>query len=135
MVSKKVSVVPQKPIANYIKICHINNLISINDIYSKRFVCIIFLSEKGCFKFQTGGNLRGGWVTIWGEVSRMLSHQIRIGGLKQGDVAEVKFGGDGTGLTRKDNCTVHTVTLSNSEKALQISLISIYMGPEAYEVM
>ena len=64
----------------------------------------------------------------------MIEHQIRMGGLVAGETAYVKLGGDGTSITRSDKCTVHTVTLSNSEKALQISTIIIVLEDESYEV-
>ena len=83
---------------------------------------------------QVGGNMRGGRVDLKPEVERMVQHQIRVGGLVEGDTAIVKVGGDGTSITKKENATVHTATLSNSKKALQIATVSIVMGKELYEV-
>ena len=65
----------------------------------------------------------------------MISHQIKLGELKEGQTAYVKFAGDGTSITRKETCTAHTVTLANEEKALQIGTISLVMGNENYQAM
>ena len=67
-------------------------------------------------------------------VERMVGHQIQVGGVVEGDELVLKVGGDGTLITKKANATVHTVTLSNAEKALQISTLAIVLGPEDYEV-
>ena len=67
-------------------------------------------------------------------VQGMVGHQIRVGGVEEGDELILKVGGDGTLITKKSNATVHTVTLSNAEKALQISTLAIVLGPEEYEV-
>ena len=63
----------------------------------------------------------------------MVKHQIRVGGLKPGETAFLKIGGDGTNITKKENATVHTVTLANSTKALQIAILS-RNGPEMHGV-
>ena len=81
-----------------------------------------------------GGNLRGGRIDLKPEVDTMVKHQIRVGGLVEGDTAIIKIGGDGTSITKKEQATVHTATMSNSKKALQISTLSIVMGPEEYKV-
>ena len=83
--------------------------------------------------FKVGGNQKGGRVELPSEIKSMISHQIRLGKLKQGQTAYVKFAGDGTSITRKETCTAHTVTLSNEEKALQIGTISLVMGNETYQ--
>ena len=64
----------------------------------------------------------------------MLEHQLRVGGLKNGDRAYLKLGGDGTNITKKDCCTVHSITLSSEDRALQISTVAVVMGGETYEV-
>ena len=68
------------------------------------------------------------------QIQNMIRHQILMGGLVEGDCATLRLGGDGTTFTRSDHCTVHTITLANSEKALQIALVSIVLAPESYEV-
>ena len=64
----------------------------------------------------------------------MIEHQLKIGGLKDGDKAYIKLGGDGTMITKKESATAHTVTLSNSQRALQIATVAIVLGGESYEV-
>ena len=64
----------------------------------------------------------------------MLEHQLKVGGIKNGDRAYLKLGGDGTNITKKDCCTVHTITLSSEDRALQISTVAVVMGGETYEV-
>ena len=65
----------------------------------------------------------------------MISHQVKVGGLKDGDVAYVKFAGDGFNLAKRDSATAHTITISNAERALQIGTISIVHAGENYQVL
>ena len=55
-------------------------------------------------------------------VQGMVGHQIRVGGVEEGDELILKVGGDGTCKTKKASATVHTETLA------------IVLGPEVYEV-
>ena len=54
--------------------------------------------------------------------------------MEEGDELILKVGGDGTFITKKVSATVHTVMLSNAEKALQISMLAIVLGSEENEV-
>ena len=68
------------------------------------------------------------------EITVMLEHQLKVGGLRDGDKAFLKLGEDGTNISKKETCTVHTITLSNDERALQITTLAIVMGSESFEV-
>lgn len=68
------------------------------------------------------------------QIKKMVAHQIKLGGLSEGQTAYVKLGGDGTTITKKDHCTAHTLTLSNENKAVQISTVSLVLEEESYEV-
>ncbi len=81
-----------------------------------------------------GGNQKGGRIGIPKEVETLIAHQIKTGGLTEGQTAYVKLGGDGTQITKKETCTAHTITLSNNQRALQLGDISIVMGNENYQV-
>ena len=81
-----------------------------------------------------GGNQRGGKIALAPEITKMLAHQVKVGGLKDGDTAYVKFAGDGFNYAKRTLGTAHTVTISNSERALQIGTISIVSAGENYQV-
>ena len=68
------------------------------------------------------------------ELRRILTHQIALGAVKDGDVCYFKLASDGTNLTRKDVATVTTVTFANTIKALQVATIAIILTSESYEV-
>ena len=63
----------------------------------------------------------------------MINTQVRLGNLKDGDVACVKLATDGTQVTKKQTATVTTVTLGNEVQALQIGTIAIVLTGETYE--
>ena len=69
------------------------------------------------------------------EIQKMLSHQVKVGGLKDGDTADVKFAGDGFNISKRDVGTAHTVTILNAHRALQIGTISIVNAIENYQVL
>ena len=64
------------------------------------------------------------------EIQKMLSHQVKVGGLKDGDTANgvCGFAGDGFNISKRDVGTAHTVTILNAHRALQIGTISIVKG-------
>ena len=83
---------------------------------------------------KVGGNQRGGKIALAPEITKMLAHQVKLGNLKDGETAYVKFAGDGFNYARRTLGTAHTVTISNSERALQIGTISIVSAGENYHV-
>ena len=82
---------------------------------------------------QIGGNQRGAKIELTPEIKKIFSHQVKVGGLKDGDTAFVKFAGDGFNIAKRDVATAHTITVSNTEKALQIGTISIVNAGENYQ--
>ena len=73
-------------------------------------------------------------MDVEGEIIKMIEHQLKIGGLKDGDKAYLKLGGDGTMITKKESATAYTITLSNDHRALQIATVAIVLGCESYQV-
>ena len=74
-------------------------------------------------------------MPIGPEIRKLIAHQIRMGNLKNGDTAWVKFAEDGLSITRKEVATAATVSISNDKKALSIGSISLTMTNENYEVL
>ena len=69
------------------------------------------------------------------ETKKLISHQLKIGGLNDGDTVYVKLAMDGTNITKKEVATAATITLSNETRALSLGTISIVMTGESYEVI
>ena len=69
------------------------------------------------------------------ETKKLISHQLKIGGLHDGETVYVKFAMDGTNITKKEVATAATITLSNETRALSLGTISIVMTGESYEVI
>jgi hypothetical protein len=86
------------------------------------------------FSSQTGGNVKGGYIAMDTDIKKMISHQIKTGGLNHGQTAYLKFAGDGTSITKKETATAHSVTLSNGVQALQIGTVSLVMHNETFQV-
>ena len=84
--------------------------------------------------FQIGGYQKGGCIELLDEIKGMIAHQVKLGEVKDSSTVILKYAGDGTQLTKKETVTVNTITLSNEEKALSISTISMYIGGEEYQV-
>ena len=51
------------------------------------------------------GDYRGGRYKVEPEVRKLIAHQIKTGGLQEGDTAFVKFASDGTSIVRKEVAT------------------------------
>ena len=64
----------------------------------------------------------------------MISHQIKVGGLKEGETAYLKTAADGTTITRQEVATVTTLSLADEKRALMIGTLAIVMCGEKYEV-
>ena len=64
----------------------------------------------------------------------MISTQVRLGELKDGDVGFVKLASDRTQITKKQTATVTTATVGSETKSLQIGTIAIVLSGETYEV-
>ena len=80
------------------------------------------------------GEARGGRVNVQEEAKKLISHQLKVGGLDDGETVYVKLAMDGTNITKKDVATAVTITLSNESRALSLGTISIVMTGESYEV-
>ena len=68
------------------------------------------------------------------ETKKLISHQLKVGGLQHGETVYVKFAMDGTNITKKEVATAATITLSNETRALCLGTISIVMTGESYAV-
>ena len=68
------------------------------------------------------------------EMRKLISHQIKIGELKEGQTGIVKLAEDGTNITKREVATAATVTLSDNKRALVIGTIGLVLAGETYEV-
>ena len=64
----------------------------------------------------------------------MISHQLEIGELNDGQTGFVKFAADGTNITRREIATAATLSLSDSKKALLVGTVALVMAGETYQV-
>ena len=83
---------------------------------------------------KIAGEARGGRVSVDDELRKMISHQIQVGELKEGQTGFAKYAADGTNITRREIATAATVTLSDSKKALLVGTVALVMAGETYEV-
>ena len=80
------------------------------------------------------GEARGGQVALGEEVKRLISHQLEVGGLQDGDTVWVKLADDGTAITKQEVAQGSTITISNGSKALNVGTIQLVFSGETYEV-
>ena len=68
------------------------------------------------------------------ELRNMISHQVKVGELKEGQTGVVKMAADGTNITRREIATAATVTLADNKRALLVGTVALVMAGESYEV-
>ena len=73
------------------------------------------------------GEARGGRVNVREEAKKLISHQLKVGGLHDGETVYVKLAMDGTNITKKEVATAVTITMSYESRALSSGTISIVM--------
>ena len=73
-------------------------------------------------------------MAVGDEIKRLISHQLQVGGLDQGDTVWLKIADDGTAVTRQEVAQVSTITISNGTKALSVGTIQLVFSGETYEV-